>query len=100
MNEAEEAAVGDQRTIETAITEVKANHMTSVIVALNTIPGAAIFVHPFMFPRCKLRISERIRASIHIPFKAFFELQQGRALIIIAVWLHRRKTVGGNRKKQ
>ena len=38
MNEAEEAAVGDQRTIETVITEVKANHMTSVLVALYAIP--------------------------------------------------------------
>ncbi len=38
LNKAEEAAVGDQRTIETAITEVKANHMTSVVVALHAIP--------------------------------------------------------------
>ena len=38
MNKAEEAAVGEHRTIETAATEVKANHMTSLLVALHTIP--------------------------------------------------------------
>ena len=38
MNEAEEAAVGEHRTIETAATEVKANHMTSLLVALHAIP--------------------------------------------------------------
>ena len=101
MNKAEKAAVGDHRTIETAATEVKANHMTSVLIAFNTIPGAAISVHPFLFPRCNLRISKRIiPAIIHVYVKAFFELQQGRALIIMAKWLHRRKTVSGNSKKQ
>ena len=38
LNKAEEAVVGDQRTIEAAINEVKANHMTNVVVALHAIP--------------------------------------------------------------
>ena len=84
MNKAEKAAVGDHRTIETAATEVKANHMTSVLVTFNAISGAAISVHPFLFPSCNLRISKRISANIDVHVKAFFELQQGRALIIMA----------------
>ncbi len=50
MNKAEKAVVGDHRTIETAATEVKANHMTSGLVTFNAIPGAASSVHPFLFP--------------------------------------------------
>ena len=38
LNKAQEAAVGVDRTIEEAATEVEVDHMTSVVVTLHTIP--------------------------------------------------------------
>ena len=49
LNKAEKTAVRDHRTIKTTITNVKANHMTSVIVALNSIPGEQSLFIPSSF---------------------------------------------------
>ena len=38
VNKAQEAAVGVDRTIEEATTEVEADHMTSVVITLHAIP--------------------------------------------------------------
>jgi hypothetical protein len=38
VNKAKKAAVGVNRTLQTAVTEVEANYMTSVLIALYPIP--------------------------------------------------------------
>ena len=88
VNKLEEAATGVDRTIKKTVTEVKADHMTRVFITFNTIPRAAIITsyHPLR----DLRICRRSIRCRPIEDKAFFELQQGKALIIMAQWLHRR----------
>jgi hypothetical protein len=80
----EEAAIRVDGAMKTAATEVKANHMTRVPIAFNTIPRAAITAFSINSPRCNLGISRRIRRSRLINGKAFLELQQGTTLLIMA----------------
>ena len=82
-----EIGIGSDRTIKTTATEVKADHITGVLIAPNTIPRAAIAI--FEPPQRNLGISRRSMRCRLIDNKAFFELQQGKALVIMTQWLHK-----------
>ena len=81
MNKTEEGAAGVDRTIETTAGKVKADHMTSLPVTLNTIPRAAITSFSFSFsfsmgfPHCNFWISRRITRGMLINQKALLELK-------------------------
>lgn len=66
MNKIEKATAGVDRTTETTAAEMKADDVTSLPVALNTIPSAAMpaasfsLIFKFMgFPCCKFGISRK-----------------------------------------
>lgn len=93
-----ETGIGIDRTIKTTATEVDADHITGVLIAPNTIPCAAIAI--FEPPQRNLRISRRSMRCRLNDNKAFFELQQGNDLIIMAQWLHRRIRASRYKRKQ
>jgi hypothetical protein len=92
LKKAEEAVVGVDRTIETTAIEIKVDHMTCVLIALNPIPWAAISAMlSFWSPWCNLRICKRMSRSRLVDYKAILELQQGWSLIFMTKWLQRRQ---------
>ena len=68
MNKTEEGVAGVDRTIETTAGKVKADHMASLPVTLNTIPRAAITSFSFSMgvPHCNFWISRRITRGMPI----------------------------------
>ena len=88
VNKLEEAATGVDKTIKKTVTEVKADHMTRVFITFDTIPRGAIITS--YHPQRDLRICKRSIRCGPIEDKAFFELQQGKDLNIMAQWLPRR----------
>ena len=98
VNKLEEAATGVDRTIKRTVTELKADHMTRVFITLYTIPCAAFGT--LCHPRRNFWRSKRSKRCGLIHDKAFFELQQDNALIIMAQWLHRRIRASRYKRKQ
>lgn len=60
MNKLKETAARVDGAIEPTATEVKADHMTSVLIAFYAIPRAAVTILLILIPGCNLGIRQRI----------------------------------------
>lgn len=78
MNKTKDAVTGVDGTVESAVTEIKAYHVTERDTACDAVPGAAILGIPSYLPRVETR------SRLWIDSEASLEFQQGRSLIIVA----------------
>uniref|UniRef100_A0A2P2Q8L3 Uncharacterized protein n=1 Tax=Rhizophora mucronata TaxID=61149 RepID=A0A2P2Q8L3_RHIMU len=84
VNKIKEATTGVDGSMETAAAEIEAYHVTGAGITFDAIPGAAVALFTLELPRFKLRAAQRRAGGRAADYEGLLELQEGRALTIVA----------------